>query len=257
MASNEDEAVTDSAELPLLSIVVPARDEADNLPMLAARIRLALDGRSSYELVIVDDGSVDDTAAVARALGREHPVVVVLRTRMHGKGYALVDGFARCRGDIVCMIDADLQYPPEAIPAMVALVTSHQADVVVANRLIQRTGLVRRCLSWSSRLVIQFLHRLDVDVQSGLKVIRRCVLDHVTLHPAGWAIDLELLVGARAAGFVIGTQDVVFADRQHGASKLRLGSASWQVLRNAIALKLAGPARARRVPVNPSGAAKV
>ncbi|HEX3783175.1 MAG TPA: glycosyltransferase family 2 protein [Pseudonocardiaceae bacterium] len=225
----------------MLSIVVPARDEADSLPALAVRIRLALDGLGSYELVIVDDGSVDATAEVATELGRDHPVVVVTRTGVPGKGYALADGFSRCRADIVCMIDADLQYPPEAIPAMVAMVASNEADVVVANRVFQRTSLLRRGLSRCSRLVIGLLHRLDVDVQSGLKVIRRSVLDHVTLHPAGWAIDLELLVRARAAGFVIGTWDIVFADRQHGRTKIRLGRASWQVLRNAIALKLAGP----------------
>jgi dolichol-phosphate mannosyltransferase len=240
MATSENETETGSGAevVPMLSIVVPARDEADNLPALAARISKALAGTGSYELVIVDDGSLDATAAVAAELGREHPVVVVIRTGLPGKGYALAEGFSRCRGEIVCMIDADLQYPPEAIPAMVALVLAHKADVVVANRVFQRTGLLRRTLSRSSRLVMWVLHRLDVDVQAGLKVIRRSVLDHVTLHPAGWAIDLELLVRAREAGFVIGTKDIVFSAREHGCTKVRIGRASWQVLRNAIALKL-------------------
>lgn len=224
--------------VPMVSIVVPARDEADNLPTLATRISNALAGTGSYELVIVDDGSLDATATVAAELGREHPVVVITRTGTHGKGYALAEGFSRSRGEIICMIDADLQYPPEAIPTMLDLVMANKADVVVANRVFQRTGLLRRTLSRSSRLVLRALHRLDVDVQSGLKVIRRSVLDHVTLHPAGWAIDLELLLRAREAGFVIGTTDIVFSAREHGRTKIRLGRASWQVLHNAIALKL-------------------
>jgi dolichol-phosphate mannosyltransferase len=230
---------------PELSIVVPARDEAENLPPLLDRVHAALAGRWRYELVIVDDCSTDATAAVATELGRSLPVVVVSREAGPGKGNALVDGFARSRGEIVCMIDADLQYPPEAIPAMVSLLWPGTADVVVANRVVHRTGLVRRRLSRLSYRVLQALHGLDVDVQSGLKVMRRAVLDSVALHPAGWAIDLELLVQARAAGFHIVTYDIPFEDRRHGRTKVRLGRASWQVLRNAVALRLRAVAAPR------------
>lgn len=245
-----------------LSIVVPARDEAANLPILVDRIHRALAGHRPglachYELVVVDDGSVDGTAAVAAELGRHHPVVVISRKGPPGKGYALADGFAYSRGEIVCMIDADLQYPPEAIPAMVSLVCSREADVVVANRVSHGTSLPRRVLSRLSYRVIQALHGLNVDVQSGLKVIHRTVLEHVTLRPSGWAIDLELLVRARAAGYVIAAHDISFERRQHGHTKVRLGRTSRQILCNAIALKLdrtdfswcaRGPCRSGRKP---------
>ncbi|GAB3434160.1 glycosyltransferase family 2 protein [Actinophytocola sediminis] len=220
----------------MLSIVVPARDEADNLPALVARIHRALADRWSYEIVIVDDGSTDDTAAVAAALG---PAVTVLRrTGPPGKGFAIADGFAASRGEIICMIDADLQYPPEAIPAMVAVALSESADVVVANRIAHDTALRRRAVSWLSWWLLEKLHGLAVDVQSGLKVLRRAVLDRVDLHPHGWAFDLELLVAARAAGFTISSQDIVFARRARGHTKIRLTQAGWQILRNAIWLRL-------------------
>lgn len=226
---------------PTLSIVVPARNEADNLPVLAERVAAAIGGRWDYELVVVDDGSTDGTAAVAAALGPAHPVVVLRRAGPPGKGFAVADGFAASAGRIVCMIDADLQYPPEAVPAMVALVVLGCADVVVANRVVHETRLVRRVLSRLSCRVLQTLHGLDVDIQSGLKVIRAAVLRQVDLHPNGWAFDLELLVAARAAGFVITSHDIAFARRTRGRTKIRLGRASWQVLRNAVWLRFVPP----------------
>ncbi|HEX2132692.1 MAG TPA: glycosyltransferase family 2 protein [Actinophytocola sp.] len=226
---------------PTLSVIVPARDEAENLPVLVERIRLAVAGRWDYELVVVDDGSTDGTPVVAVALGRAHPVVVITRTGPPGKGLAVADGIAASGGRIVCMIDADLQYPPEAIPAMVAMVDTGWADLVVANRTMRDGDPVRRLLSRVSYQVLQTMHGLGVDVQSGLKVVHRAVLDRVRLHPDGWAFDLELLVRARAAGFTIGTHDIVFARRMHGRTKVRLGGASWQVLRNALWLRVSPP----------------
>jgi glycosyltransferase involved in cell wall biosynthesis len=223
---------------PELSVVVPARNEAENLPALGERLRTTLGGWD-YEVVVVDDGSTDGTARVAGSLGDR--VVLLSREGPPGKGFALVDGFARCTGRIVCMIDADLQYPPEAIPAMAAAVRAGEADVVVGNRVRHETSARRRVLSRASYRVMQALHGLNVDVQSGLKVIRRAVLDRVPLHPDGWAMDLELLVRARAAGFVLASHDIAFAARQKGQTKIRLGWATWQVLRNAVALKVSPP----------------
>jgi glycosyltransferase involved in cell wall biosynthesis len=249
---------------PTLSVVVPARDEAENLPVLLARIDRALAGVCSYEVILVDDSSADATASVAADLSRWYPLELVYRDAPPGKGYALLDGFAGSRGEIVCMIDADLQYPPEAIPAMVALVRSGSADVVVANRVRQRAAVLRRLVSWAAYLLLQALHRLDVDVQSGLKVIRRNTLDHVELHPTAWAIDIELLVRARAAGYVIAGHDVDFDRRRAGRTKLQLGRATWQILRTALDLKLvltdrANPwwtGTARRAPRRPAAAGR-
>jgi glycosyltransferase involved in cell wall biosynthesis len=230
-----------------VSIVVPARDEANNLTVLAARLRACLGGRWSYELIVVDDWSTDDTAAVLATLSADHPLVALARHTDPGKGNAVVAGFRHARGAVVCMIDADLQYPPEAVPGMVELVRDGSADVVVANRVAYRAGCGRRWLSRLSRLTLQAMHGLDVDAQSGLKVVRACVLAQIPLHPAGWAWDVELLVRARAAGFTIATSEIELGPRLYGRTKIRPVSAGWQILRNAMALRhLARSADGRR-----------
>ncbi|HEV7648799.1 MAG TPA: glycosyltransferase family 2 protein [Actinophytocola sp.] len=224
-----------SVVVPALSVVVPARDEAANLPALAGRLRAAIP--AAFELVIVDDHSVDGTASVARALGA---VVVERRDLVPGKGFALLEGFAHSTGELVCMIDADLQYPPEAIPAMVARLSAG-ADVVVANRVTHGTSAVRRACSRLSYGLLQALHRLNVDVQSGLKVFRRTVLDGVSVRPTGWALDLDLLVAANAAGYRIVGHDVTFVARRYGETKVRLMGTGWQIARRALALRLSPP----------------
>lgn len=223
---------------PVVSIVVPARDEADNLPDLITRIHRSVGTRWVYELLVVNDSSVDGTAAVVTALAATHPVTLVHRTHSPGKGLAIAEGFGHATGDVLCMIDADLQYPPEALPAMVSIVLSGAAEVVVANRVVHDTSLGRRLLSRLSRWLLQRLHGLDVDVQSGLKVLRRTVLDQIELRPNGWAFDLELLLDARAAGHTITGHDIDFARRTRGRTKINVLLAGWQVLRNAIWLRL-------------------
>ncbi|MCT2586340.1 glycosyltransferase family 2 protein, partial [Actinophytocola gossypii] len=175
----------------------------------------------------------------AAELGRHHPVIVVVRRNaVSGKGYALLDGFARGLGPIVCMIDADLQYPPEAIPEMVAKIRAG-ADVVVANRVRHHTGALRRVVSRASYGFVQALYALDVDVQSGLKVIRREVLDRIHVRPSGWAIDLDILMSAKATGHQIVGHDIEFDRRRHGETKVRLVRTTWQIARRAIGLKVA------------------
>jgi glycosyltransferase involved in cell wall biosynthesis len=224
---------------PSLSIVVPARDEAENLPALAARIAAGLpDGDypdGSYEVLIVDDHSLDGTEAVVAELAGRYPVRLVPRRGTRpGKGYALADGFAAARGGIVCMIDADLQYPPEAIAPMARMVRDGRADVVVAQRVRHGTTLRRRAISKLSSLLLRRLHGLAVDVQAGLKVMRREVLDDVPLAPSAWALDVGLLVGARAAGYAIAGHPIRFEARRAGRTKMRLGRATWEIAGDAV-----------------------
>lgn len=115
---------------PSVSVVVPAFNEAMNLPWVLARID------ASYEVVLVDGDSSDDTVAVARRL---RPDVVVVGQRHPGKGAALAAGMLAATGDIIVMIDADGSMDPAEIPAFVGILLSG-ADVVKGSRYLPGAG---------------------------------------------------------------------------------------------------------------------
>ncbi len=104
----------DPGPAPVFSVVVPAFNEATGLPAFHARLTAVMDGLGAgWELVIVDDGSRDDTAAVARALHAADPrVALVQLSRNFGKEIAATAGLDHARGEAVTLIDADLQPPP-------------------------------------------------------------------------------------------------------------------------------------------------
>ncbi|GAA1891728.1 glycosyltransferase family 2 protein [Asanoa iriomotensis] len=121
---------------PALSVVVPMYNEESVLPLLAERLRGVLDGLDeTYEVVAVDDGSTDATAAALRGLRERWPQLRVIRLRRNsGHQAALNAGLMRSRGEYVVSIDADLQDPPETIADMLALARSQNLDIVYGVR---------------------------------------------------------------------------------------------------------------------------
>jgi dolichol-phosphate mannosyltransferase len=119
-----------------LSVVVPAYDEEAALPLLAERLRPVLDGlQVAYEVVLVDDGSRDLTAAVALGLSRDWRELRLVRLRVNaGHQAALSAGLRRARGAYVVTIDSDLQDPPETITEMLRIARSEDLDVVYGVR---------------------------------------------------------------------------------------------------------------------------
>jgi len=143
---------------PELSVVIPLYRDEDALPTIFERCRPTLDrlGRTS-ELVLVDDGSRDRTAARAAELAQsfDHPTTVVRLTRNVGQHQAIFAGLAQARGDAVVTLDSDLQYPPEEIPALLAEL-SPQYPVVSGYREERRDPFLRRLItraltSWLNR----------------------------------------------------------------------------------------------------------
>jgi glycosyltransferase involved in cell wall biosynthesis len=165
-----------------LSVVVPSRDEAANLPALVERLGAALGawvGR--YEVIVVDDGSTDDTARLLRDLGHGHPELRWVRlSRNFGKESAILAGLDAAEGDLIAIIDGDLQHPPELLPDMIDVLASSGADQVVGVRTRAGEGSARK---WMSRVYASALARFsDVEVPRGygdFRVFTRRVRDAV------------------------------------------------------------------------------
>lgn len=222
-----------------ISVIVPTYNEENNIKPLISRLAAALSQTgSNYEILVIDDYSTDATVAKAQAMTRQFSVRVWLKSGIKGKAFSILEGARRAKFDIIAIIDADLQYPPEAIPAMAAKV-KEGADVVVASRRHHREGRLRQVLSRSFTFVFcRWLHGLDFDVQSGLKIFRKEVIGRARLHPTPWTFDLEFLLQTRASGYKILSQDIDFARRLNGKSKISLLKSSWEIGWSAIKLKL-------------------
>jgi glycosyltransferase involved in cell wall biosynthesis len=123
----------------LLSVVSPLRDEAPNVEALVERLRMTLEPAGiTYEIVLVDDGSKDETWRKIAALGRNAPVRGVRLSRSFGQQAAILAGLAAADGELLVVMDADLQDPPDLLPEMVAEQKRHGAALVLARRNSQK-----------------------------------------------------------------------------------------------------------------------
>lgn len=212
---------------PRLSVILPAFEEADRVAQSVARVRRELselDDAGELEIVVVDDGSSDDTATRARASGAD---VVIVNDRNRGKGGAVKAGVAGASGSTVAFTDVDLAYPPGQLVDLMKRV-EEGSPVVVGSRWLDGTGTATPSLARAvaSRLFnVATFASVGVwrDTQCGLKAfdrdVARRLFERVTLE--GFAFDVEIFLAARAAGIKVVDVPVVL-DEAAGTT-VRLG----------------------------------
>lgn len=210
----------------MISIIIPTYNERDNLEELVSRIDRALAGLD-YEIVIVDDNSPDGTADLARELSSKYPIKVKVRPGKMGLSSAVVEGLELAEGDVVAVMDADLQHPPELLPELYRRVTEG-CDIAIASRYVKGGsvagwGIVRRVISKGSILLAWILLpkvRGIRDPSSGYFMFRRSVVEGVVgeLDPKGFKILLEVLVKGKYSR--VCEVPYTFGLRRRGTSKL-------------------------------------
>ena len=198
-----------------VSVLVPAKDEAENLPEF---LRLCQDAMGaagfSFEVVIVDDGSRDDTPAVLRELGERYPFLRSIRHRRQmGIAEALRSAGDLARGDILVFYPADLQYLPEDIPRLVAPILEGRADIVTGTKQGKYekafvSGIYNRLCRW--------LFGVQVQDLNSVKAYRREVMAGVPLRP-DW--HRYMVVIAAVDGFRLTSVPVPLYPRRAGVSK--------------------------------------
>jgi glycosyltransferase involved in cell wall biosynthesis len=190
----------------LLSVVVPLFDEQETLPHLYRRLVAALDPlRSPFELVFVNDGSRDNTATLLDRLAATDPrVVVVHLTRNFGHQPAVSAGLATAAGEVVVVMDGDLQDPPELLPALLARWRSG-AEVVYAVRTKRKEGPARRLGYFLFYRLLRRVSDLDLPLDAGdFCLMDRAVVDAVNALPerVRFVRGLRAFVGFRQEGLV-------------------------------------------------------
>ena len=204
---------------PEVSVLVPAKDEAENLPEFVRLAREALLPLPyACELVIVDDGSRDATPRVLEELAAKHPFVrVVTHRTQRGIADALKSGADAARGRVLVFYPADLQYLPADIPGLVAPILDGTADVVTGAKQGQYD---KRFVSGVYNTLCRWLFGVRVTDLNSVKAYRREVMDTLPTRP-DWHRFMVVL--AAAQGFRLAERPVPLHPRRAGTSKFGIG----------------------------------
>lgn len=210
--------------MPSVSIIVPTRNEEDNIAPLLARIAESLiASRLDAEVVFVDDGSTDATRLKIRNYSGPLQVKLICRDNATGLATAVRAGARAARGDLLVVMDADLSHPPESIPELLAPLQAGSHDMAIGSRYVQGGStpewpLKRKLASRLATLPARLFTEVS-DPLAGFFAVRREILLSVARPVAGFKIGLEILA---AAGDRLRVTEIpiVFVDRQKGSSKM-------------------------------------
>ena len=226
---------------PKLSVVMPAFNEGREIEHSVAELVKALDRSGySYEILVVDDGSIDLTAEIARDLGAD----VFRHERTLGKGAALRTGFQWARGEIVVTLDADLSHDPAEIPALIEPLLETDADLVIGTRFSRGANIKPYAINWVQRLanvllsgLVSLLTGISIsDSLSSFRAYRREALEELKFHSQGAEAEAEIILKTANSGRDICEVPVTFRARP----AKEVASAGLSVLKTIITFLVRG-----------------
>ncbi|MBK9093620.1 MAG: glycosyltransferase family 2 protein [Anaerolineae bacterium] len=198
-------------------VIIPALNEAESIGVVLAAIPAGL----AAEVIVVDNGSTDDTAARALAAGAR-----VVREDRRGYGFACAAGVAATQADIMVFLDADLSDFPEEMAALLAPIQSGQADLVLGSRFL--AGNLSRSVmppqqrfgNWLASRLMQRLYRIPVTDLSPFRAVRRDVLLALDMREMTYGWPTEMMVKAARRGYRLTEIAVRYRARYAGRSKV-------------------------------------
>ncbi|MBQ5623522.1 MAG: glycosyltransferase family 2 protein [Alistipes sp.] len=203
-----------------ISVVVPLYNEQESLSELTSWIdRVAKDNNLSYEIIMVDDGSTDDSWDVVEQLKEQFPAIKGIRfARNYGKSAALYCGFEAAEGEVVFTMDADLQDSPDEIPEMRRMILEEGYDLVSGWKKKRYDPAGKRLPSKFFNMTARIVSGIKLhDFNCGLKAYRRRVIKSIEVYGE---MHRYIPILAKHAGFKrIGEKVVQHQERKYGVSK--------------------------------------
>jgi len=212
----------------MVSVVIPAYNERENIKKLLCKISAVLKGKFPYEIIVVDDNSPDGTAKAVREVARKTNTKLISRKSKIGIGSAYKKGIESSSGSIIITMDADLSHNPKMIPQMVEEL-SRGNDIVLGSRYveggeIERWSIYRKFMSRSANKVAKLVLGLHAnDLTTGFRAYKKDALNAIEfqgLTSTGYSILMEAVFRAERAHLKIKEIPITFYDRKGGSSKL-------------------------------------
>jgi glycosyltransferase involved in cell wall biosynthesis len=204
---------------PQVSVLVPAKDEAENLPEFLAQCEAVVRAAGvPYEVIVIDDGSDDATPQLLAQLAARYPWLRTVRHRARrGIADALRSGYLAARGEILVFYPADLQFRPEDIPRLVAPILAGESDMVTGYK---QGTYDKAFVSGIYNALSRFLFRVPVRDLNSVKAYRREIMDDQPARP-DW--HRYMIVLAHAHGYTVSEIPVPLYPRAAGQSKFGIG----------------------------------
>jgi len=221
----------------LISIVVPAKDEEENIGHFLKRVKRVIKKNQKYkfEVIVVCDNCIDSTEKVVK----KHQIKSLVRKRNPGKSKALFDGFRFAKGNILVMMDADLSHLPEELPEMIKRFDKKKnIGLVIASRELGRSEDVtpiRRFGGISLNFLTNLLFETKLtDAINGYKIFYREVFDSYDYEADGYAIEIELIANALRCGYEVAEIPSLEAKRFGGVAKSKVIKDGWLFLKEVL-----------------------
>lgn len=233
--------------LPETTIVIAAYNEEKRLPETLVSIRNYLADKEPTEIVVVDDGSTDNTAAMVRNLARHMPGLrLISYQRNRGKGYALRKGVESSRGKLVLLTDADLSTPIEELESLKKHLDTQAHQIAIGSRALRASNVLKAQPPWRrsmGRLFNRMVQLLVIDgfedTQCGFKLfsgeVARKLFRNARIDR--FAYDVEILALARQHGYRVAEVPVVW--KNNAASKVNPALDSLQMMTDLVKIRLA------------------
>lgn len=206
-----------------ISIILPALNEEQNIEGLSTEIMEYFEHRGiPYEVIIVDDGSTDETGNIADGLAKKHHTVsIVHHGRTSGYGKSLRDGFEASRYDYLFFTDSDRQFKIKSLDTFIPLLEEGNVDMIIGYRIDRKDSRLRKFLAWGYNKIVHTLFSLDYrDVDCAFKLFKKDVFISLELTSDDFLFNAELLSKAQIKNLTLIQLGVEHYPRSGGKSTI-------------------------------------
>lgn len=210
-----------------VSVIIPMYNEEENALNSLTKVSDVLEKYEDYEIIVVDDGSTDNTFKITREFASKNKNIVILRHSVNiGMGKALRTGFEESRGDVIVTIDADLSYDPCYVPKLIDELDD-VTDIAIGSQYMEGgktedIPLLRLFISKTANRIVGYAMKDNLSTVTGvLRAYKKEVIESIELDSNGTEINPEILSKASALSFNLKEIPVTLKGREYGESKIR------------------------------------